>query len=85
MTEVILAAVSMNVVHDKAANLEKYLQFIEEAAFHGARLLVFPEVSLQGYLKKRGAPGAEGVVDVFRFKNLLRDRRPGTYGALIQA
>ena len=45
-----LATVSMKVEYDKNANLEKYFSFIDEAAGLGAKLLVFPEQSLQGYL-----------------------------------
>jgi predicted amidohydrolase len=40
----------MNVVHDKEENLAKYMQYIDEAAAQGVRLIVFPEQSLQGYL-----------------------------------
>lgn len=39
----------MRVVHDKKANLETYRRYLEEAADKDARLLVFPECSLQGY------------------------------------
>ena len=44
------AAVAMQVVHDKALNLEKHRQFVDQAAAKGVRLLVFPEASLQGFL-----------------------------------
>lgn len=46
---VTIAAVSMHVPHDKKANLETYLRYIEEASAKGAQLLAFPECSLQGY------------------------------------
>jgi len=45
-----VAAVSMNVVHDKEKNLAKYLEYIDEAKTKGVGLIVFPEQSLQGYL-----------------------------------
>jgi predicted amidohydrolase len=46
-----LAAVAaMQAVHDKAENLVKYEQLIAQAAAQGARLLVLPEASLQGFL-----------------------------------
>jgi predicted amidohydrolase len=35
---------------DLEANLEKHLEFIEEAAARGADLVVFPELSLTGYV-----------------------------------
>jgi len=40
----------MHVVHDKEKNLEKYDDFIAQAAAARARLLVLPEQSLQGYM-----------------------------------
>ena len=45
-----VATVAMNVVYDKKRNLEKYIKFIDTAATKGAKLIVFPEQSLQGYL-----------------------------------
>lgn len=83
MTEVTLAAVSMHVAQDKAANLEKYLRFIDEAASLGARLLVFPEVSLQGYLKKRGAPGEPEVIELTRYYRQTAETVPGPTTELI--
>ena len=46
----ILATVSMQVVFDKEQNLARYLYYMDRAAEIGARLLVLPEQSLQGYL-----------------------------------
>ncbi|HJW83899.1 MAG TPA: carbon-nitrogen hydrolase family protein [Anaerolineae bacterium] len=83
MSEVTLAAACMNVAHDKAANLEKYLRFIDEAASLGARLLVFPEVSLQGYLKKRGAPGEPEVIELTRYYRKTAETVPGPTTELI--
>jgi len=48
--EIKVATVAMNVVYDKKRNLEKYMKFIDEAVAKGAKLIVFPEQSLQGYL-----------------------------------
>ncbi len=83
MSEVTLAAVCMSVVQDKAANLEKYIHFIEEAAGLGARLLVFPEVSLQGYLKKRGAPNEPEVIELTRYYRKTAETVPGPTTDLI--
>jgi predicted amidohydrolase len=46
----VAAAAAMQVIHDKSLNLEKYRWFVEQAAADGARLLVLPEASLQGFL-----------------------------------
>jgi NAD+ synthase (glutamine-hydrolysing) len=35
---------------DVQANLDKHLQFIEQAAAQGVELIVFPELSLTGYM-----------------------------------
>lgn len=51
MTEVHLAAAAaMQVTHNKATNLERYHDFIRQAAAANAALLVLPEASLQGFL-----------------------------------
>ena len=41
----------MNVVYNKKENLAKYIRYIDEAADNGADLILFPEQSLQGYLR----------------------------------
>lgn len=50
-----VATCCMNCVYDKSANLKKYMDFIDEAASNGADLIVFPEQSLQAYLKSLSA------------------------------
>ena len=50
-----IATCCMNWVYDKSANLAKYMKYIDEAAANGAKLVVFPEQSLQAYLKDLGA------------------------------
>ena len=55
--ETTLGAVSMHCSHDPEANWKKYLYFIDEAALRGVDYLVFPEVSLQGYLMGSRALG----------------------------
>ena len=47
---VTIATANMHSVYDPAANRAKYAELLELAARHGARLVVFPELSLQGYL-----------------------------------
>lgn len=44
------ATVAMNVVHDRAQNLEKIAHYMAQAAERGARLVVFPEAAVQGFI-----------------------------------
>lgn len=46
-----VATACMNCAYDKQKNLEKYFSFIDQAAEKDAKLLVFPEQSLQAYLE----------------------------------
>jgi predicted amidohydrolase len=48
--EIIISAVTMNCFRDKKKNMEKYRDFIRQAAAEGGQLIVFPEMSLQGYV-----------------------------------
>ncbi len=43
-----IAAVNMNVVHDKSSNLRKIEALMEESVAKGSSLIVFPEQALQG-------------------------------------
>jgi len=52
--DVAVAAACMQCCHNKTVNLRKYEAFIDQAAKYGVRLLIFPEVSVQGYLTQRG-------------------------------
>jgi predicted amidohydrolase len=49
MAPVTLAAANIRIEHDKARNLAKFLEMIDEAATKGVDVLVLPEVGLQGY------------------------------------
>lgn len=49
MAETTLAAANVRIVHDKARNLKHFVEMIDEAAGHGADVLVLPEAGLQGY------------------------------------
>jgi predicted amidohydrolase len=49
-----LATVCMNVSFNKQENLKKFMAYIDEAADQGAKLILFPEQALQGYLKRLG-------------------------------
>lgn len=50
MPKITIATTCMKVVHNKGKNLEKYIDFIDQAASKGANLILFPEQSLMGYL-----------------------------------
>jgi predicted amidohydrolase len=45
----VIAAACMQVQYDKERNLQKIIRFIEEASRKNARLVVFPELALQGF------------------------------------
>ncbi len=49
MTETTLAAANVKIAHDKARNLKRFVDLIEQAASQGVDVLVLPEVGLQGY------------------------------------
>ena len=49
MTETTLAAANVKIVHEKARNLSRFAELIDEAAGHGVDILVLPEAGLQGY------------------------------------
>ena len=45
---VTIATITMQVTNEKKRNLDKYIQYIDQASESGAKLIVFPEKSLQG-------------------------------------
>jgi len=47
--EVVLGAANVKITHDKAQNLERFLELIDEAASRDVDVLVLPEMGLQGY------------------------------------
>ncbi|HEV2528179.1 MAG TPA: carbon-nitrogen hydrolase family protein [Thermomicrobiales bacterium] len=64
-----IAAVAMHCSHEVNRNLQKYEGFIAEAAERGVQYLVFPEVSVQGYLlggRALGTPEMREQIDYFR-------------------
>lgn len=67
--KVTFASVSMNVKLDKAQNLSKILNTIDQAAEKGADLIVFPEQCLQGYLTNVvGMDMSNGEADEFNYQ-----------------
>ncbi len=94
--ETTIAAVSMQGSHDVAANWAKYEALIEEAALQGVDYLVFPEVSLQGYLFDSGGLGSPGMAEQIAYFRATAETIPGPttrklqllaqrHGMLIQA
>lgn len=61
LEKVKVATVAMDVVFDKKENVKKYLYYIQQAARQNVDLIVFPEQSLQGYLKNLFSLDLENV------------------------
>jgi predicted amidohydrolase len=66
MTAVTIAAVNMTVTSNKAQNLARVVSYIEEAAAKGARLIVFPEACLQGYIDRSPPLGSSEQAKIKR-------------------
>jgi predicted amidohydrolase len=49
MSEITLAAANIRIAHDKALNMRRFVELIEEGASQGVDVLVLPEMALQGY------------------------------------
>jgi predicted amidohydrolase len=75
--ETTLGAVSMHCAHDPEANWKKYLAFIEEAALQGVDYLVFPEVSLHGYLMGAAPLGSPEMAEQLRYFRRVAEPVPG--------
>src|SRR5215204_268128 len=75
--ETTLGAVSMRCSHDPEANWKKYLSFIDEAALRGVDYLVFPEVSLQGYLMGSRALGSRDMAEQLTYFRRVAEPVPG--------
>lgn len=83
--ETTLAAASMHCSHDPAANWKKYLDLIDEAASQGVDYLVFPEVSLQGYLMGARLLGSPEMAEQQEYFRSVAEPIPGpTTEKLIQ-
>jgi predicted amidohydrolase len=67
----------MHVSHDPEANWRKYLAFIDEAALRGTDYLVFPEVSLHGYLMGSPALGSPEMGEQLSYFRRVAEPIPG--------
>lgn len=72
-----LGAVSMRCAHDPEANWKQYVAFIEEAALRGVDYLVFPEVSLQGYLMGSRMLGTRDMAEQLSYFRRVAEPIPG--------
>lgn len=61
MATTTLAAANVRITHDKARNLARFVELIDEAGAAGADLLVLPEMGLQGYADFAYTVGEKGV------------------------
>ncbi len=73
-----IACIQMEpIVAEKARNVAKSLEMIEQAAEHGARLVVLPELCNSGYVFNTRAEAFEAAEEV------LRDRRTDVYDEML--
>jgi predicted amidohydrolase len=80
-----LAAVAMHCSHCYADNLRKYREFIEQAAQADVDLLVFPEVSLHGYLMGSAkAQGSKEYAEQLAYFRSVAEPIPGPSTELLQ-
>jgi predicted amidohydrolase len=75
--ETTLSAVSMHCSHDPEANWKQYLAFVDEAALRGTDYLVFPEVSLHGYLMGARALGSPEMGEQLAYFRRVAEPIPG--------
>jgi predicted amidohydrolase len=75
--ETTIGAVSMHCAHDPEANWKKYEAFIAEAAQRGTDYLVFPEVSLQGYLMGACPLGSPEMAEQLAYFRRTAEPIPG--------
>jgi predicted amidohydrolase len=75
--ETTVAAVSMHCSHNPEANWKKYREFIDEAAVRGADYIVFPEVSLQGYLMGARPLGSAEMAEQLAYFRRTAEPIPG--------
>jgi len=75
--ETTLGAVSMRCAHDYPRNLQRYGDFIADAAARGVDLLVFPEMSLHGYLMGGAAAGSAAMAAQLDYFRAVAEPIPG--------
>ena len=77
MSETTLATANVKIEHNKARNLKRFVELIDEAAVHEVDVLVLPEVGLQGYADFALAAGSKERADQKRYYALEAETIPG--------
>ena len=77
MAETTLAAANVKIVHDKARNLARFCDLIDEAAGQGADVLVLPEAGLQGYADFALPPGSKAAAEQKQYYYREAESIPG--------
>lgn len=85
MTMTTLAAANLRIEHDKARNLAKFLDVIDQAAAQHVDLLVLPEVGLQGYADFAFATGDKESVAQKQYYYRESESIPGPATEAIRA
>lgn len=83
MEEVKIAAVNMSVENNKPKNLEKHIEFIEEAGKEEVKFMVFPEVGLQGYITLP-YNGTKDMIDQKKYFSREAETIPGETTKIIE-
>jgi predicted amidohydrolase len=73
MSDTILATVAMQGTHDVELSLKTHLAYIDEAAEAGADLVVFPEISLQGYPDHQSRDMSRVLAEAYRTAEAVPD------------
>jgi predicted amidohydrolase len=84
MAETGFAAANIKVVHDKATNLRRFLELIEEAASQKVGLLVLPEMGLQGYADFAFSQGTKGQAAQKQYYEREAETIPGPSTEIIR-
>jgi predicted amidohydrolase len=85
MTSVTLAAANLRIEHDKARNLAKFLEVIDDAAARGVDVLVLPEMGLQGYADFAFGLGEKGTAEQKQYYFTSAEPVPGPATEAIRA
>lgn len=71
--ETTIATVALEGTYDVALSLKRHLDLIGEAAANGAKLIVFPEISLQGYPPDYDKLYGQRIADAYANAELVPD------------